>query len=74
MMMTDFATAHPAEEAFRIVRVRLRLIAEAVGFLIIDAMQVNRPANSFQEPASSAYSSVCGARSRGGTAPRRYYR
>jgi hypothetical protein len=39
MMMTDFATPHPGEKAFRVVRVRLRGVAEAVGFLVVDPVQ-----------------------------------
>src|SRR5207302_766801 len=39
MVMADLAAAHPAKEALRVVRVRLRLVLQAVGFLMIDPVQ-----------------------------------
>jgi hypothetical protein len=39
VMMANLRPAHAAKEAFRIIRMRLRFVAEAICFLMIDPMQ-----------------------------------
>ena len=39
VMVAYFAPAHTGEEAFTLIRVGLRFVAEAVGFLMIDPME-----------------------------------
>lgn len=39
VMVAYLATPHPREEAFRVVRVGLSFVAEAIGFLMVDPMK-----------------------------------
>ena len=39
VMVANLATAHAGEEAFRVVRVRLGAVLEAIGFLVVDPVK-----------------------------------
>jgi len=39
VMVAYFAPPHPGEETLRVVRVGLSLVAEAIGFLVVDPME-----------------------------------
>jgi hypothetical protein len=60
VMVAYLAPPHAGEQAFRVIRVGLSLVADTIGFFVVDRCGVNRAATAFQEPASSASSVVCG--------------
>jgi hypothetical protein len=46
VMVAYFAPPHPGEETLRVVRVGLSLVAEAMGFLVVDPMENGASAES----------------------------
>ena len=46
VMVAYLAPAHPGEETLRVVRVGLSLVAEAIGFLVVDPMESEAGAES----------------------------